>query len=302
MAAITQQDINSLIQLLSINAFQYKLENMDLTLKIEQQVTVVKEQPEGRCFNVGAELPKFQKDFIDKLYADVIKSQIFQEFSSDEEKLQFAHNPEEWNRIADVSDLDFSGAYEGKCGSYILKYSGYILDLKNFEPKMTESSQEAVFMAGIFLKELEGYFSSAKNDLSAWATLTYSSVDRYLPKILEIKEKGLTTPLYSYVVEQLANYFLSYPFLTLKALNNPALKAGFCDAETVNKVLAAAEKLNSLPDLDNSAKSVIENAIGGIKSLDERENGSTRSGCMSVILVLLMIVPAISFGIAKLLA
>ena len=301
MATQPQQDSNNLIQLLSINALHYKLENMDLTLKIEQQIPLIKKQPEGRCFKVGAELPKFQKGFIDKLYADVIKSQIFQEFSSDEEKLQFAQNPEEWNPKA-ISDLDFSEAYQGKCWSYIHEYSGYILNLKNFEVGMTESSQEAVIKGGLLLKEFEGYFASANNDLSAWATLTYRSVDQYMPKILEIKEKGLTSPLYSYVVEKLAKYFLAYPFITLKAINNPALKEGLCDAETVNKVLAAAEKLNTLPDLDDSAKSVIENAIGAIKSVIERESGSTRSGCMSVIVMLLMIIPAISFGIAKLLA
>ena len=302
MATITQQDRNTLIQLLSINAFQYRLENMDLTLKIEQQIPVIKEQPEGRCFKVGAELPEFQKGFIDKLYADAIKGQIFQEFSSDEEKLQFAKNPEMWNRIADVSDLDFSAAYMGKCGGYIREYSGYIL--KNLDGvDMTESPIDAVCIGTILLQKLKGFFASANNDLAAYINRIYRSVDQYMPEILEMKEKGLTSPLYYYVVEQFADYFMAYPVLTLKGkFSNPVLKEGVYDAETVNKVLSAAEKLKTLPDLDDSLKSDLDASIEAIKNVNEKENGTTKSGCMSVIVILLMIIPAISFGIAKLLA
>ena len=85
-------------------------------------------------------------------------------------------------------------------------------------------------------------------------------------------------------------------------MKNPALKEGLCDVDTVNKVLAAAEKLKTLPDLDDSLQSEIEDTIGAIKHVNERENGSTNSGCMSVIIMLLMLIPAISFGVAKLLA
>ena len=299
MVTISEKERNSLIQLLSINAIQHKLENMDLTLQIEKQIPVIKEQPEGRCFKVGAELPKFQSDFIDKLYADEIKSPLFQEFSSDEEKLQFAKHPEEWNRLADVSDFDFSGAYQGKCGSYIMEYSGYIL--KKMDVKMTESSQDAVIMGGLLLQKLKGFFASANNDLAAYINRIYRSVDQYMPEILEMKEKGLTSSLYSYVVKQFADSFLAYPVLTLKGKLS-ALKEGVYDTGTVNKVLAAAEKLKTLPDLDDSLKSEIEGSIEGIKNVYEKDSGSSKSGCLSVIVVLLMIIPAISFGIAKLLA